>query len=69
MVAGIRLPEHSHCKFCGDPIPFGDEFCDNACRADEATRVKKERNKEIAFWGSAGVVIVIILAIRYVMML
>ena len=19
------MPEHSHCKFCGDPIPFGED--------------------------------------------
>ena len=31
-MANIRLPEHSHCQYCGDPIPFGEEYCDENCR-------------------------------------
>ena len=45
MVGGLRLPEHSHCKFCGDPIPFGQEFCDEECRAAEIAREKAEKRR------------------------
>ncbi len=63
MVAGLRLPEHSHCLYCGDPIPFGEEFCDETCREKAIDQERKERNKEYRFWGSAGVVIVIVIII------
>ena len=63
MVGGLRLPEHSHCKFCGDPIPFGQEFCDEECRAAEIAREKAEKRKEYLFWGSAAIVCVIVVAV------
>ncbi len=66
MVGGLRLPEHSHCKYCGDPVPFGEEFCDEECRAAEAKREHDEKMKEVRFWGSAVVVIVIIVAVGLV---
>ena len=28
----VALPNHSHCKYCGDPGPFGNEYCDDDCR-------------------------------------
>ena len=37
------MPEHSHCKFCGDPIPFGEEYCDEECRKNEAAREAAEK--------------------------
>ena len=62
MAAGIRLPEHSHCKFCGDPVPFGEEYCDEDCRRGEAERVAKEKRRDLLFYVSAGVAIVVIAA-------
>lgn len=62
MVAGVKLPDHSHCRFCGDPIPFGEEYCGESCREGEAEREHAERRKEYLFWGSAGVIILIIIA-------
>ena len=62
MAGGLRLPEHSHCKYCGDPVPFGDEYCDEECRRNEEAREKKEKTKELLFWGSAGIIIVIVIA-------
>lgn len=63
MVGGLRLPEHSHCKFCGDPVPFGEEFCDEECRRGEAERVRKERNREWLFWGSAAAIVIVLMAV------
>lgn len=62
MVGGLKLPEHSHCKYCGDPVPFGEEFCNEECRAAEEKRAHDERMKEVRFWGSAVVVIAVIVA-------
>ncbi len=63
MVAGLRLPEHSHCVYCGDPIPFGEEFCDETCLARELERQRKERNKEWLFWGSAVAVMALVVIV------
>lgn len=59
-MAALRLPEHSHCKFCGDPIPFGEEFCNDECRENESNRVASEKKKDYIFY---GVTIAIILAL------
>ena len=61
--ANIRLPDHSHCIYCGDPIPFGEEYCNDECRQKEAERVAKEKRKNYAFYISAGIAIVIIVAV------
>lgn len=63
-MAGARLPEHSHCKFCGDPVPFGQDYCDDRCRADDIEREAGEKRKEILFYVSAIVVIIALAAVR-----
>lgn len=67
MVAGIRLPDHSHCRFCGDPVPFGDDFCNEACRKEFEDRERTEKRKEHLFWGSAGAVMIAIIAIGLIL--
>lgn len=69
MAGGLRLPEHSHCRYCGDPIPFGEEFCDEECRLNEIAREKKEKSKEYRFWGSAVAVVAIVIAIGAILKL
>lgn len=64
-MAVIRLPDHSHCIYCGDPIPFGEEYCSEECRAKEAARAEKERRKDRLFYAIATVTIVVILAVGY----
>lgn len=65
-VAGIRLPEHSHCAFCGDPVPFGEEFCSEECRRNEEARIAKEKRGDLLFYGIAFVSIVAICAIAII---
>lgn len=60
------LPEHSHCKFCGDPIPFGDSHCSEECRAMHETREKKESKKTSIFFIMAIAAIVVLTAIIYI---
>lgn len=69
MTGGLRLPEHSHCIYCEDPIPFGEEYCNDECRRNEELRQKAEKRKEYRFWGSAGVVIVIVIALGVILRL
>jgi predicted nucleic acid-binding Zn ribbon protein len=63
-MASIRLPDHSHCTFCGDPIPFGEKFCSEECVAKEKERVAAERKKDFIFYGVAAATIIILFVIR-----
>lgn len=56
------MPEHSHCKFCGDPVPFGEEYCDEECRKKETEREAVQKRKDMMFYVSAGIAIVVIVA-------
>lgn len=64
-MVGVRLPEHSHCKFCGDPIPFGEEYCNEECRRGEAHRKTAEKRRDMLFYVTAAVAIVVIVAVGY----
>ncbi len=59
-----RLPEHSHCRFCGDPLPFGEEYCDDECRAGEARRDAAEKRRDMLFYVSAVAVIAALIVIK-----
>ena len=65
----VALPNHSHCGYCGDPIPFGQEYCDNNCRQLHEAEKSVERKKDIIFYGAiAGSLVAIIFigtAIRF----
>ncbi len=65
-MAGARLPDHSHCKFCGDPIPFGQEYCDDTCRERDRGRTDDEKRRERMFYGTAIAAIVILAVVRYI---
>lgn len=63
-MATVRLPDHSHCKYCGDPVPFGEEYCNDACRNAEAERERKDKMRDVLFYASAVIVIIAILAVK-----
>ena len=56
------MPEHSHCKFCGDPIPFGEEYCDEECMKNETAREAAEKRRDMMFYVSAGIAVIVIVA-------
>jgi len=58
-----KLPEHSHCENCGDPIPFGEQFCSDACSHGYAKEEKDAKNKDIRFYAIlVGVIVVVAIA-------
>ncbi len=63
-MANIRLPEHSHCAFCGDPIPFGEEFCDEECRQKQKKKVAADKKRDYIFYAVAAGTILILFIIR-----
>lgn len=58
----MRLPEHSHCDYCGDAIPFGESFCNEECRESHDIEEIEEKKKEHRFFGT-GIAILIALGI------
>ena len=60
----LRLPEHSHCIYCGDPVPFGEEYCNEECRRNEAQKVAQEKRKNYLFYAATAGIIVVLFVIR-----
>lgn len=56
------LPNHSHCGYCGNPIAYGEEFCDDDCRQLRKAEDKMEKRKDIIFYGAIALSLIAILA-------
>lgn len=61
----LRLPEHSHCAHCRDPIPYGERFCSEECREGYRKDRVKDILKDVVFYGTIAVAL-IILAYRFI---
>lgn len=62
----IRLPEHDHCKFCGDPVPFDQAYCSEKCYWDDQAQMKDEKKKNLTFIAATAVSVIIIIAISLI---
>ena len=60
------LPNHSHCRYCGNPTPYGEEYCDDDCRALFKAEESMERKKDIIFYGLIAASLIVILVIGMV---
>jgi predicted nucleic acid-binding Zn ribbon protein len=58
-----RLPEHDHCKFCGDPVPFDRAYCTEDCYWKDQARMKKEKKNNILFVLITGASVLVIMAV------
>ena len=63
-MASIRLPEHSHCIYCGDPIAPGEEYCGEECRRKESERVAAEKKRDLIFYVASAGVIILLFVVR-----
>lgn len=61
----LRLPEHSHCKYCGDPVKFGDEYCNEGCRSAYNIRESDSKRKDNLFYIGAGLSVIVIIALAW----
>lgn len=59
----VTLPEHDHCKFCGDPVPFDQAYCSEKCYWDDQARMKKEKRDNMLFIAVAGIIVIVILVV------
>ena len=56
----LKLPEHSHCTHCGDPIPFGEFFCNDECREKHRKETLRTNIKDIVFYGTVGIALCVL---------
>jgi predicted nucleic acid-binding Zn ribbon protein len=54
------LPEHSHCLYCDDPVDVGQEYCSDECRENAEKEAKKERTRNMIFFGLAAIILIAI---------
>ncbi|MCL2032437.1 MAG: DUF2116 family Zn-ribbon domain-containing protein [Methanomassiliicoccaceae archaeon] len=59
----VKLPEHDHCKTCGDPVPFDQAYCSEDCYWKEQARIKKEKKDNMLFAVLTVVSVAAILAV------
>ncbi len=57
------LPEHSHCKYCGNPIPYGMEYCDDDCKSLFDAQEAQDKKKDIIFYGAIAVSLIAIIIV------
>jgi len=41
---GEKLPQHKHCKVCRKAVLVDEDFCDDMCKLEFQTQMKKKRN-------------------------
>ncbi|MDR1405132.1 MAG: DUF2116 family Zn-ribbon domain-containing protein [Candidatus Methanoplasma sp.] len=58
-----KLPEHDHCRFCGDPVPFDQAFCSEDCYYKEQARVGKEKKNNRVFILLTAVSVIAVVAV------
>ncbi len=63
----VALPNHSHCRYCGNPTPYGENYCDDDCKALFKAEESIERRKDIIFYGSIGVALIAVITIGAVL--
>lgn len=61
------LPNHSHCRYCGNPVEYGEEFCDDDCRELNRAEEAMEKKKDIIFYGLIAISLLAILAVGAVL--
>ena len=53
-----RLPPHTHCINCNDPIPEGKQFCSEQCEKEFKALAKKDSRRSTYFIIIIGIIIV-----------
>lgn len=59
----MLLPEHSHCKYCGDPIKEGLEYCNDECKNSFNAEAAAEKRKDYKFYAIIAISLIAILAV------
>lgn len=68
-MAGLRLPEHDHCGYCGDPIPYEMNYCDQDCLDAYLKENAENKKKDRLFYLAIGISLVAIVALTFILRL
>lgn len=58
------LPEHDHCKNCGDPIPFDMAFCREDCYWEYQRKKRKEKEKWAVYAAVLAITVAVLLVFK-----
>ena len=59
------LPDHDHCRYCGDAVPFDQAYCCEECYYADQKRIRSRRIRDAAMAAVAVAGVVIVLVIGY----
>jgi predicted nucleic acid-binding Zn ribbon protein len=59
------LPDHDHCRYCGDAVPFEQAYCCEECYYADQKRIRSGRIKDITMAAVAVAGIVVVLVLGY----
>ena len=60
------LPDHDHCRYCGDAVPFEQAYCCEECYYADQKRIRKEKTRDAAIAGIAILGAAVILVLGYI---
>jgi len=58
-----RLPEHDHCRFCGDPVPFDRAYCSEECYYNDQAKTRKKKRDDLLFVALTGASVAVIVIV------
>ena len=56
----LKLPDHSHCLHCGDPTPYGTDYCSEECKEEHRRDKMKNTIRDVAFYATVGLALCIL---------
>lgn len=59
----LKLPPHSHCLECEEPIDEGETFCSEGCRSRYEERERLRKRKMMMFYLAAFILIMVVASI------
>jgi predicted nucleic acid-binding Zn ribbon protein len=62
----VRLPPHSHCLECDDPVEEGVEYCSDECRERSAIKKKRSGSRMKLFYVIAGAALILFWIVAFV---
>lgn len=63
----VRLPDHGHCEYCGDPLTLGEMFCSEECELSMRKEESDEKRKNVRFYVLVGVSLIGIAAVAVIL--
>ncbi|MBI0583014.1 MAG: DUF2116 family Zn-ribbon domain-containing protein [Methanomassiliicoccus sp.] len=63
----VRLPPHSHCLNCEEPVPEGEQYCSEKCMVESKVKQKQSSVRNKLFYVIAAVALVLLWLFTFVL--